>query len=212
MTLVSVVTPTRPEREGLLIGRCIASVQALDWARVEHIIVSDQNPGLQSRLDVLPKRDGYTIRLVELNDTWNDDLSKRAQGSFPWGFGCRMAFGEYVGWLGDDDEYLPQHFVSAVSAMEESGADFSVAQVAFYARSAFVFVIGDASLAIGHLDATGVVCRRSALKVACWKVPGLNEPHAMAGDWRTVRDWQQGGLKGVFINEVTGNHHDGWLA
>lgn len=211
--LVSVVTPTRPDREDLLVSRCVASVQALDWPVVEHVIVSDRNPGLAGRLDALPKRDGYTIRLAELNDTWDDGLSRRALGSFPWGFGCRLAFGEYVGWLGDDDEYRPHHFTAAVEAMNRTGADFSVSRVAFYARGVFRFVIGDDSWQPGHLDATGVVCRRDALKVACWTIPGLDEPYrtAMAGDWRNVRDWIAGGLKPVFVDDVTGNHHDGWL-
>lgn len=211
--LASVVTPARPEREQLLVGRCIPSVQALDWPEVEHIIVSDQSPGLADRLAQLPRRPGYVLKLVELNDSWLNELTTRAWGSFPWGFGSRMALGEYVGFLGDDDEYRPNHVRAAVDAMEGAGADFSVSRVAFYAGGEYRLTIGDDTFERGHLDATGVVCRRSAFAVACWTIPPASAPlrEAQAGDWRNVREWLAGGLRPVFVDEVTGNHHDGWL-
>lgn len=211
MTIASVVTPTQPHREQLLVERCIRSVQALDWQAVEHVIVSDPNPGLADRLASLPKRDGYTIQFAEIDNSWRTPAWLRCTGSYPWGVGSRMALGEYVAFLGDDDELLPQHITRAVEAMTRTGADFTVSQVAFYADNNFHFIIGDDAFAFGQLDATGIVCRRSALSVACWDLASPDEEFANAGDYRMVRDWIKGGLKGAHVPEVTGNHHDGWL-
>ena len=56
--LVAVITPTW-QRTGLLLSRCIPSVQAQDYPRVEHIVVSDgPDPDLQGKL-YSPGLSGY---------------------------------------------------------------------------------------------------------------------------------------------------------
>jgi hypothetical protein len=49
------------------------------------------------------------------------------------------------------------------------------------------------------------------LSVASWDPYDVAPPYADAADYRLVRDWMNGGLSGVFINEITANHHDGWV-
>lgn len=198
-----------PGREDVLLGRCIPSVRRQDYAGpVDHVIVSDRNPGLRDAVEAFP------VTFVEVNDTWRSPLTARCTGSWPWRFGSRLAHGEFVAFLGDDDEFLPHHLTRHVDELEAGGADFSVSRVAFYLRGAFQRNIGDASFAHGLMDTTGIVCRRHCLAVACWDIPGMEEsaPLADAGDFRMVRDWQAGGLRGAFVDEVTGNHHDGWMA
>lgn len=208
---VTIVTPTLPRRENMLIERCIPSVQRLEYdGIVDHIIVSDANPGVESRIRPLGTED-RPITVVEINDTWLNDLTRRCTGSFPWRTGCFLAHGEYVGFLGDDDEYLPNHVSLSVQTMQLEHTDFCLSSVAFYGNGAFAFTIGDASWAVGHLDATGLVCRREALRVANWDIAQPGEEHANAGDWRMVRDWVNGGLRGSFTGQTTSNHHDGWL-
>lgn len=210
---VTVVTPTMPSREGVLVSRCIPSVQRQKYDGViDHIIVSDRNPGIGERIagavTTTPLR---PVQVVEINDTWVNDLTRRCTGNFPWRHGCFMAHGDFVGFLGDDDEYLEHHVATAVDRMEETGAVFTVAQVAFYGHGTYALTIGDGSFELGHLDATGVVCRREALRTANWDIAPLSEKHANAGDYRMVRDWLRGGLAGSFIAMTTANHHDGWL-
>lgn len=213
--LVTVVTPTFPGREDVLLGRCIPSIQLQRYdGVVDHIIVTDPNPELVGKLratDTLPRR---PVQVVELNDMWRNDLTDRCTGSFPWRFGAYMAQGAFVGFLGDDDEYLPHCVERHVSTMEASGADFTVAQVAFYVGGSFQSVIGDPGFACGSLDTTGIMCRQDSLRVANWDIPGWDEDAttANAGDYRLVRDWRAAGLSGAFIDQVTGNHHDGWMA
>jgi hypothetical protein len=209
--LVSIVTPTFPGRERVLVDRCMASVRALDWpGPVEHVIVSDENPALRTQMlmwrfgaDVARRH----VRFVEINDTWKNVATRAANGAVPWMIGSRLALGEFVSFLGDDDELLPHHVSTHVAAMREAEAMWSLSKVEFRAHGNFWNVIGDESFIEGHLDATGIMCWKGALATATW------DPAAgiAAVDWKLVNDWRSAGLRGVFIDDVTGVHHDGWL-
>lgn len=203
MTLVSIVTPTFPGREEVLLTRCMPSVAALDWPDVEHVIVSDRNPDLRAKLAAT----GSRVRFVEINETWRNALTEQSIGAVPWQIGSRLALGEFVGWLGDDDELLPFHVKRHVDAMRSAESHWSVSQVDFWVHGAPWTVIGDDTYELGHLDATGVMCHVDALTAATWDANGEN-----AADWRLVRDWRAAGLRGTFLPEVTAIHHDGWAA
>lgn len=202
--LVSIVTPTMVGREKLLLERCLPSVDGQDWPIVEHVIVSDRNPGLAADVAALALPH---IRFVQINDTWRTPVRAASTGALPWHIGSLMALGEYVGFVGDDDELLPQHISTHLAAMRDAGAVWSVSQVEFWAAGQPAdVIIGDASYELGHLDSTGVMCHIDALRVANWHANGED-----AADYRLVRDWRAAGLPGVFVPEVTGIHHDGWL-
>jgi hypothetical protein len=175
------------------------SVLALQWPEVEHIVVSDPNPDLRAALH------GSKVRFVEINDTWRDGVKDLSTGAVPWFVGSLMALGEYVGFVGDDDELLPDHADRHVAALQDH--DFSISPIQFRVAGEDCMVIGDA-LEHGRLDATGIMCRREALRVANWTATGED-----AADWRLVHDWIRAGLKGVLLHgEPTGIHNDGWLA
>jgi hypothetical protein len=194
-------------------------VQDLDYdGVVDHIIVSDYNPGLETRIRRHLFDNGRShypamrpVTVVEINDAWKTDLALRCRGNPPWRHGSFMAHGDYVGFLGDDDEYLKDHVELAVSTMERDETDFTISQVAFYGHGTYAITVGDPSFAHGHLDANGIMCRRQNLRISNWETASLNEQHPNAGDWRMVRDWVVAGLSGSFIPQVTAKHHDGWL-
>jgi hypothetical protein len=203
--VVSIVTPTKIGREELLLDRCRPSVERLDWPRdlVEHIVVSDVNPKLRHMIRGWPR-----IKFIEINDTWRDGVQDKSVGAVPWHIGSLMAQGEFVGFLGDDDEVLPHHVTTHIDAMKTHQAMFSISPVQFVVRGEPVFVIGDDSFEHGHLDSTGIMCHVSALRVATWSANGQD-----AADYRLVRDWRARGLKGVFTGGPhTVRHHDGWAA
>lgn len=203
--LVSVVTPTFPGREKQLLERCIPSVLAQDWRPLEHVIISDPNPALREHFKALPQDDYF--RFIEINETWKNPATKFANGAVPWMLGSRLALGEFVGFLGDDDELHPDHVSVHVAAMKAADAVWSLSKVDFRANGDHWAVVGDNSFAAGRLDATGIMCWKGALSVASWD-PAAGHP---AVDWKLVDDWRQAGLVGVFIDQVTGIHHDGWL-
>jgi hypothetical protein len=200
-------------REHLLVERCMASVQRQRYdGIIDHVIISDLNVGVPDRVAARVPQSGHRpYRVIEINDTWRNPLTMRCTGSFPWRHGCFMAHGEFVAFLGDDDEFLEHHIEMAVSTMETEQTTFSLSQVAFYGHGRYALTIGDESFALGHMDATGLVCRRENLRVANWDIAPLEEPDFNAGDYRMVRDWQAAGLRGSFIPQITANHHDGWL-
>lgn len=224
MTLVSIITPTFPGREEELLTRCLPSVYNLDWPDIQWIVVSDRNPGLKHKIsndwkwrlaedginsysEAGPKRQ---LTFIEINELWRNPVSERNVGAFPWYIGTQLALGEFVGFLGDDDEYLPDHVSRHVAAMRENDAMWSISQVEFKAGGVHQFLVGNDSFAHGHLDSDGIMCWIGALKQANWSI--VDTPDGMAGDYRLVRDWQQAGLKGVFVGDgPTAIHHDGWV-
>lgn len=207
--LVSIVTPTFPGREQILLDRCMPSIAKQDWGgRVEHVILSDRNPSLRDAIEEYcwNSNDDVDVRFAEINETWRNPVTEASIGAVPWYVGTLMALGEFVGFVGDDDELLPEHVSLHVAAMREAEAMFSISQVEFRAGGTTHMVIGDNTFAHGHLDATGIMCHISALKVATWSANGEN-----AADWRLVRDWCAAGLRGTHVPQVTGIHNDGWL-
>ena len=208
--LASIVTPTFPGREQLLLDRCMPSIAKQDWGgRIEHVILSDRNPDLRDAIQDAEwegRLGNVDVRFAEINETWRNPRTEASIGAVPWFIGSLMALGEFVGFVGDDDELLPEHISLHVKAMRDNEAMFSVSQIEFKADGVTHLVIGDDSFAHGHLDATGVMCHVSALAVASWSANGEN-----AADWRLVRDWRAAGLHGAFVPTVTGIHNDGWL-
>jgi hypothetical protein len=174
---------------------------------VEHVIVSDENPALRQRLRTLDEG-ARPIRLIEINGTWKNADTKIANGAVPWMIGSRLALGEFVNFLGDDDELLPHHVSAHVRGMQTAQAMWSLSKIEFRAGGEYWNIIGDETYMEGHLDATGIMCWKGALTRATW------DPAAgiAAVDWKLVNDWRTMGLPGVFINDVTGIHHDGWLS
>jgi hypothetical protein len=206
--LVSIVTPTMPGRENTLLDRCIPSVKQLNWRNVEHVIVSDHNIALRGRLRAEGYLDDPSIRFVEINDTWRDGTQEKSVGATPWLIGSLLALGEFIGFLGDDDAILPDHVDRHVTMMKQTESTFSVSVAQFIVRGEPVFQVGDSTFAHGHLDATGIMCYKYALRYANWNPNGED-----AADYRLVRDWQTAGLRGVFVGgDPTVHHHDGWAA
>lgn len=203
MTLVSIVVPTFPGREELLVERCLPSIENQTWPSVQIVIVSDRNPRITGDVEHWT-RAGAT--LVQINESWRNSVTEASIGAVPWYVGSLLALGEFVGFCGDDDELLPDHAERHIAAMREADAHFSVSQIEFRAGGVPQFNVGDA-FQHGRLDATGIMCHKDALQVANWTANGEN-----AADWRLVRDWVNAGLHGTILPAPhTGIHHDGWL-
>lgn len=190
--LYSVITGCHPRRYQTTLPRAMASVQAQTERGWEHILVVNhgQNPELPGYWFASPPNPG-----------WSD------QGAWNFCHGAWHARGRYVTWLGDDDELLPHHLATHREALEASGAGFSLSQVEFRLGGETQFVVGDDSWRLAHLDTTGLVCRREMLELGNWRDTG-----EWNADWDLVDQWRRGGAQGVFIPQVTGIHHDGWLA
>lgn len=196
--LCSVITPSRRGGDGL--ERCILSVANQTYPNVEHIVVGDLGA-------IDPGDWDCDVRFFELNDLWRTPTTTKSTGSWPWFIGTQFAKGEFITFLGDDDEYLPRHVEAHVEALEESGADYSLSKVAFHVSGEFVMNVGDGTVRITHLDSDGIMGRRENFRRANWLANGSD-----SGDFDLVFRWHSAGMSGVFVDEVTAIHNDGWLA
>jgi len=195
--LFTVVTPCSPKRYETTLNRAISSVLSQTLGDWEHLLIVNHGEALS----FMAAGSGRE-RWIEAppNPGWKD------VGAWNFRFGAEQAHGDYVAWLGDDDEYHPDHLETHLEALE-SGADFSLTQTAFYLQGKYQMTVGDDSYQLAHLDSNGVACRRELLQVGNWRDTGKWD-----ADWDLVDQWRRAGKRGVFIPLVTGNHHDGWMA
>lgn len=205
--LVTIVVPTFPGREKLLLERCLPSIMDQTWKNIQIVVVSDRNMYLAEDIGLLYMEDpDLYLTFVQINESWRNPVTEASIGAVPWHVGSLLALGEFVGFCGDDDELLPDHAERHVTAMRDADAHFSVSQIEFRSGGVPQFNVGD-RFEHGRLDATGIFCHKDALQVANWTANGEN-----AADWRLVRDWVQAGLRGTILPAPhTGIHHDGWL-
>jgi glycosyltransferase involved in cell wall biosynthesis len=115
---VSVVTPT--VNRIALLERAMASVQAQEDLRVQHVIVGDDcpalaQPGVAARL----VRD-YPRTIVVVRSGCAPGVSYRpARTSFARNIGIGMASGQFIAHLDDDNEYEPDHLTSLLDALRK---------------------------------------------------------------------------------------------
>lgn len=140
--LISVITPTIPERRDLL-AETIENVRAQTYPSVEHVIVSEGTDD-----DVLedfiiedtaewyggdtPRLDEYPVRWYRLGRHWTAELSD-SYAAAPVMVGQMLARGEYAClWADDERALVPDHIEALVSLLESSGADFAYPKVRMY--------------------------------------------------------------------------------
>ena len=189
------ITPTWGRHE-LLLDRCMPSVAAQTWPRIEHVIVSDgPDPGLRHLLrDAL----GPLVVFAEL-----PEHDPRAR----WGHWARLraaelATGEYICYLDDDNAFRPQHverLAAALQARPEAG--FAYSQIQMNRDGQFYFVGADPP-AYGQIDTSAIMHRRGLLETATWRDEGQ-----VTIDWDLVERWLQAGVKWAHVPEVTADYY-----
>lgn len=107
--LVSVVTPTYDRPDFLL--SAIGTVQEQTYSHIEHVIVDDHSPTPAS--DVVSIDDSDVI-------VHRHDRNKGANAAR--NTGIRVASGEYIAFLDDDDEWKPTKIEQQVDTAERTGA------------------------------------------------------------------------------------------
>jgi glycosyltransferase involved in cell wall biosynthesis len=185
---VSVVTPTW-QRRGLLLERCIPSVQAQEYqGSVEHVIVSD---GPDPTLPPL----GGMVMLREHEPGRNRGLRARD-------YGTQLADGDVIAYLDDDNAWRPRHLAVLVRALLDSDADFAYSR-AMCSDGTFGYSIGISPPTYAQIDTSLIVHRRELLGKARWQES--DEP----ADWNIVRRWLGVGAKWAFVPEITLDYYVG---
>ncbi|MBI3393343.1 MAG: glycosyltransferase, partial [Nitrospirae bacterium] len=108
---VSVVIPTRNRPETLV--RAVESACRQTYERVEVVVVNDGGEDVGDR--VVGAGGGRQVRYVSLGENRGQAAARNA--------GIRAAKGEYIAFLDDDDEYLPDHVDVLAAAIRKSGKE-----------------------------------------------------------------------------------------
>lgn len=115
--LVTVVITTY-KRDEKVLGRAINSVLKQSYPCIELIVVDDNGEGTIYNKKVKKLIDSYNIENINLITHKKNSGVQRARNK-----GLEIAKGEYIGFLDDDDEWLPDKILRQVEKFEESKDD-----------------------------------------------------------------------------------------
>ena len=126
--LVSVIVPTykRANRIRDAIDSIVAQTYGVE--NLEIIVVNDNRPEWPECAETDARLAHYaSLPLFRLLHT-----AGQTGGGAARNYACREATGEYLAFLDDDDEFLPEKIEAQVSFMEENGLDMSWQDVGWY--------------------------------------------------------------------------------
>jgi glycosyltransferase involved in cell wall biosynthesis len=191
---VTVITPTWG-RHDLLLNRCIPSVAAQTYPKVEHIIVSDgPDPVLEDKLFPPTSSGGRT--------QWFLSLAEHEQAPH-WGHLARLhalefASGEFITYCDDDDALRLNHCELLVNALlENPGAGWARSLMASHHPGGDISEIGHGEPSLGNLGTPMIMHRKEILQHGTWG------PASDFEDWELVNRWLHAGIEYVSVNEFT---------
>lgn len=126
--LVSVIVPTYKRADRL--KRALCSIASQSYSNLEIVVVNDNIPGSDWDLST-------TRALQEFCDSRLKVLHTSGQtgGGAARNFACCRASGEYLAFLDDDDEFLPDKVETQLAFMLERRLDMSWQDVSWYDES-----------------------------------------------------------------------------
>jgi glycosyltransferase involved in cell wall biosynthesis len=198
----SVITPTW-QRHDLLLSRCIPSVAAQTYPRVEHVVVSDgRDLELAGKLLQPGQAPSGYFADHPLRTSFRFTMLPEHDPAARWGHWARLhgtdvAKGEYITYLDDDDAYRPEHCRLLAAALDENpGAGFAYARTIMHAQGGAYCRIGTDPPQYGQITVT-LMHRRALLDVATWE---QSEPTI---DWDLVSRWLDAGVNYTSVGADT---------
>ena len=196
--LATIITATwgRPRT---ILERAIPSVRAQDYGgEIEHLIVTD---GHDRSLNKVLEAAGYSEeagslrRVISMGRNWSMLSGDGGMGAIPRLIGSFMAAGEYIGYLDDDNAYLPCHVSALVSALEETGADFAYSRWLHAGTDGLTG--GQAPPGRTRTDSSAIMHRAATLKHGSWWMDGYEADGVLAERWLAA------GCSWAFVDEPT---------
>lgn len=195
--LVSVITATWG-RPGMVRDHAIKSVNAQTYEFIQHIIVTD---GTDRKLNEVLRQEGYypghpDRMLVNLGRNWTSLRGPLSGcGGDARRAGCYMASGDWIAYLDDDDDWLPNHVADMVRIGEETQAQM--------VNSAWIHGIlgrtfGDPTPMCGMATTSALMHRPEILKITNWQPWDGYEQ-----DGRLIERWRRAGVSHAFKSEPT---------
>lgn len=186
--LVTIVTSTW-KRPRTLFKHAVASVKAQTYPRIEHIVVAD---GWDPTLFGLLRQAGYgwdsrKSRIMALGRNWSQFGKATSPISNIIGYGAtaRMvgawsAAGDYITYLDDDNEYMPEHIEGMVKDITSDDTDLLCCSWRYYNGA----IAGAPPPGVGRTDTSTIMHRASLLMSGSWDIHDGYE-----GDGRMVARW-----------------------
>ena len=125
---VSVIIPTY-KRSWHYLGRAVQSILNQTFSDFEVIVIDDspdtfsERENIKENMQALSEKDNRVRYLVN---------EKNMGGSLSRNRGIDCALGEYITFLDDDDEYLPEKLLHQVEFMDKEGCDLSFENMVMY--------------------------------------------------------------------------------
>lgn len=191
---VSICTPTWA-RYDMLMSKCVVSVQAQTYPRVQHVIVSDgPDEKLREALEAAAPDFRHPVVYAELPEHHEDPN----YGHYARRHAIELATGEYIGYNDDDDALRPQHCALMAAALDDNpDAGFAVSRMLSHYPGDQLLVIGWGPLACGNVGTPMIVHRRETLQHGTWGPPSKLE------DWELVEKWLAKGVRYANVNYET---------
>lgn len=126
--LVSIIIPTYKRPDTL--DRAINSVLNQTYKNIEIIVVDDNNPDAEGRrlteIKMAPFEDNPRVKYIK--------HEKNKNGSAARNTGARVSKGEYIGFLDDDDQFLPRKIESQVAKLQSLSDDWGFCYNNYYTQ------------------------------------------------------------------------------
>ena len=175
--------------------RCLRSVQALTFKDHEHIIVADAPPSdVLRRIEGLGERYGSAsgkLTLANLKERKND------WGISPAAVGLRLARGEYICFLSDDNGYVPDHFEKLLAVLDQDpNIGFVYSSCLYDGRT----VLNAPVPGHGKIDLGQPVFRRDLFDRYLGGTLPFRE---LCWDWRMIETFTRLGVSWRHVDEAT---------
>lgn len=205
--LVSIITPTFPDRADVLLNRCVRSALEQTYPSIEHLIVSDGSCGrlpvelaVWLAMETQTRIDRYPI-LHELGYDSMAFFENRAPSVGQILVGSLLAKGEYQAIHNDDNLADPAWIETLVDAMERDGTDFAYSAVKMIDEdTGHTWTLGSETPQCGNISAF-MVYRRECLKMA------LRRFGAYPEDWDWIARIINAGARWSYVPEVLYTQH-----
>ena len=205
--MVSIIIPTY-NRAQLIVDRTIPSVLDQTHANWELIIIGDQMAPDQAELLTRAATQDPRIRFHNLKRRGQYPQQEGPRwyvaGTKPVNFGLRIAQGQWIAHLDDDDLFTPQHLEKLLAQACQKRAEWAHGQVLFRSDSGVdLGVIGSEMPAFGAISRISSIYH-AGLKgfrynINCWR-------YCYAGDWDLWERFLAMGVVHAHLHEVTAIH------
>ncbi len=187
--MVSIITTVYDRIECL--KNCIKSVKGSTFHDYEHLIVSDAPPEeiVAKIMKIIETEDNGKIRYANLARRYNN------WGIAPAAAGLRLAQGDYIGFLSDDNGYTPEHISTLVQALEKNPElGFAYSSCLYDGRG----ILNSSVPRLGRIDLGQPLFRREIFQRYLQNQLPFN---ILAWDWQMIEFFMRQGVRWKHINQ-----------